>query len=884
MFSIRKIGLVLAFAAQTSVAFAQTAGTYTSGQTLAASQLNSAQATKQDYNPVLSGLAAGTGTLQLPITGSTQCLHANSSGIVSGTGSDCGSGGGGGSTPPGGSAFSVQYNNAGAFGGLTLGTSGQVLTSGGSSAAPTWTTVGGGGGSPGGSSGQIQYNNAGSFAGLNNGAAAQTALTGLVGTPMFYAANYGVLANGQTLTDVTTTASNTTIHSASYTFVTGDIGKDVTVWAGAAVTGTGGVETSGSAVITGLSATSGVFPMWLATCSNVPAGTHVAGILSSSSVILDTAATASGTGGTCVFTAPLSSTISNVSGGNAVLGRTMTTANSGTMQANFGTDDSAAYQSAIAAASAAGGGTIVMPRGVSMIATSLAWASQVSLMGQGTRSSILRWASPTDMQAPNGAVIDIPSPNASATNPLVDVDMGYFQIDVDAGTWSTGFQANCINLQWTVRWHVHNTYQHGSPASCDRNDYSNANLIDGNYYAHTGRLVTVGNGGNSIGATFAENVNFPTTGIISNNYIYDPGVTGILYQPITGTTNPLVDTVDIVGNVVYFDSYAPNALAGNNVSGIDEVGGLNSIIADNVVIGPPVANNAVIGIQNGLGDSLASGIFPDQGLTITGNRVYGMGSGIWQRNGNSTDIKVSNNVTSYAGGGDCYREAGTATSSFSRVVEWSNNIGHHCFGAGLALSTTGEVFSNTVITGNTFYDNDVGATTFNISGIAVSGPNAGDIAGLLVTNNRLFDDGAATQKYAFLLNTNTVATNVIFQNNILFGNVTAPFSMGSGGSLTGLFNGNTGMPASTISGCSATVGVGTGDLFKVASGTTGVCTVSVTPYGSAAFIAKNGWFASANNINTPANVIGQSTSTTTAYTITSTTVTGDAELVRAQSY
>lgn len=38
-----------------------------------------------------------TGTVTTPITGSTQCLHVNTSGVLSGTGSDCGSGGGGGS-------------------------------------------------------------------------------------------------------------------------------------------------------------------------------------------------------------------------------------------------------------------------------------------------------------------------------------------------------------------------------------------------------------------------------------------------------------------------------------------------------------------------------------------------------------------------------------------------------------------------------------------------------------------------------------------------------------------------------------------------------------------------------------------------------------------
>jgi hypothetical protein len=46
-----------------------------------------------------TNLGLGTFATQSAPTGSTQCLHANSSGVVSGTGSDCGSGGGGGFSP-----------------------------------------------------------------------------------------------------------------------------------------------------------------------------------------------------------------------------------------------------------------------------------------------------------------------------------------------------------------------------------------------------------------------------------------------------------------------------------------------------------------------------------------------------------------------------------------------------------------------------------------------------------------------------------------------------------------------------------------------------------------------------------------------------------------
>jgi hypothetical protein len=40
-----------------------------------------------------------TGSVTFPVTGSTQCLHVNTSGLLSGTGSDCGAGGGTGANP-----------------------------------------------------------------------------------------------------------------------------------------------------------------------------------------------------------------------------------------------------------------------------------------------------------------------------------------------------------------------------------------------------------------------------------------------------------------------------------------------------------------------------------------------------------------------------------------------------------------------------------------------------------------------------------------------------------------------------------------------------------------------------------------------------------------
>lgn len=77
---------------------------------------------KNSSGTTIFSVGATSGNLTIPVTGATQCLHTNSSGVVTGTGSDCGSGGGGGT--PGGSSGNIQYNNAGAFGGLvSLGSS-----------------------------------------------------------------------------------------------------------------------------------------------------------------------------------------------------------------------------------------------------------------------------------------------------------------------------------------------------------------------------------------------------------------------------------------------------------------------------------------------------------------------------------------------------------------------------------------------------------------------------------------------------------------------------------------------------------------------------------------------------------------------------------------
>ena len=76
------------------------------------------------------------GTVTLPVTGSTQCLHVSTSGVVSGTGSDCGSGSGGGSGTVNSGVGSqlAMYSSSGTTlsGDALLGDSGTTLSYSGS--------------------------------------------------------------------------------------------------------------------------------------------------------------------------------------------------------------------------------------------------------------------------------------------------------------------------------------------------------------------------------------------------------------------------------------------------------------------------------------------------------------------------------------------------------------------------------------------------------------------------------------------------------------------------------------------------------------------------------------------------------------------------------
>jgi hypothetical protein len=88
--------------------------------------------------PTISSPILSTAAQLSYITGSTQCLHVDTLGNITGTGSDCGAGGGGGTTT---NALTINNGNAGAVSGSTFNGSAAVTISTNTIGAPNLTTA-----------------------------------------------------------------------------------------------------------------------------------------------------------------------------------------------------------------------------------------------------------------------------------------------------------------------------------------------------------------------------------------------------------------------------------------------------------------------------------------------------------------------------------------------------------------------------------------------------------------------------------------------------------------------------------------------------------------------------------------------------------------------
>lgn len=712
--------------------------------------------------------------------------------------------------------------------------------------------------------GSIQLNGGNNtFTSANNNAASQTALSTLIGQPPYYATNYGAVCNGKQLSDITTTATSATISSASYTFTSADVGKYITINAGTAVSSTG-TTVLGSITVTGLASTTGLAVNQSVVGTGIPAGTVIADVVSSTSVNLSKLATGSASV-TIKFYPLINTTISSVSGGNAVLATTMTSSVSGVALATFGTDDTANLQSAITAAGNAGGGQLVLPLGTCVVTTSLQGANKVSITGQGAGRSIVFWLSLTD-QAGRPVFNWFTGGGCSLTSALTRQDnhFTYFEIDETAATdASFNVSSKGISAPCTIRSVIDHMYVHDTPTTSVATDDS-ITQVTNSVFKNCGRLASNNYGGNCIGeglsGSFA-NESYVMTG----NIMINPNHWGAYLEGQGATTYPVAATIS--DNTCY-QGYLSQGSAGGTSYCVGMAGSIGGVVSGNHIYGisGAAANWSGIGIANGTQTSDSAPV----NINVTGNMLY---NGVAIVLNYSTKIpsgslkaltNISNNVV--IGPSNLGIELiPSATGSQMDGVEISNNIVSGAGSCGIGILGSGAA-TNIGINNNILSNNGTTLSTYRASGVCFNV----NTTGLTMVGNQIYDNGTGTQKYAIAINTGITIAGANIQDNALSG-ATSTFDLL--GTLTGSVLNNTGVDQGTkftTTGCSisATSGTATSGTFTLGANS---CTAVITPNGATGTGSiYTGWSCSAWDQTAPTVLIGgnsSSTATTASFTI-----------------
>lgn len=688
---------------------------------------------------------------------------------------------------------------------------------------------------------------------------AQAAIQALTGRPEYYAANYGVLSDGIELTDVTTTSDSAVISSASYTFVTADIGKRVNMYAGTPIVMSAGVTTAGSHVIT-VADTTGVTIKSLIVGTGIPAGAYVTQVNSATKLVISTQCSATGSGLTITTYPFINTVINSVAAGAATLAANAGASLAGTARIVFGTDDLTALNALVTTINNAGtGGTIKLPAGITVISNGLRIYSKVSVVGVGRESTTLMMLTNTQSQG------TLYIAGYTATNLAKDIAVMDLTID-NSKTASVSYSANlkAMDVSFTERLLVTRTYMHGTSATIVGLDNEKNGITVDNVFENGG-IMNDGTqpGGNGIGDGIGTVANLSQSGVIANNTIRNVRRRAIMLEQQGGGTDLAAHYV-INGNVIYMTT--------GNECGISDSGGIGNLITSNIIYNPTTTGNG-IALDSG---TLAAGLPPPGGKALVANNIIYGGA-----------IGILFDATVVAGGGE---------SMFinNRVISpatYGLNVNTNASTALVGLTIRGLHVSDCTGGAAVYLTGSGGITDLNISAIKVRNTANGVYIFTPVTRLKMHDvyvyaDGGSGSGTTSPIVVKTYAvTGAQVSDCYQFGCATPTINKVTGGTLTGVVTNMVGFSAFTVSGSSAGTPLGQADRGTFVAGTAGANTVTIT-FGALG-AATTGWIVEGIcDLTTNANSTSwaQTASTSTSATISGTAALNDVILFSARPY
>lgn len=635
-------------------------------------------------------------------------------------------------------------------------------------------------------------------------------------------APYNAKCDGKILSNITTTATSTTATSAGFTAA--DVGKQISIWSGTAVSlGTATVVT-GSKTVTVTSTTGLKNGMMLYGITGLGVGNYVTGVLTTTTFMVQNASTTSGSS-TLTANAVQNLTISAATSGSITLSAAATSSITAAAYAVYGTNDQAAIQAADTAAAGAKGGIVQFPAAMCIVSSSFILDNKVSVRGYGAGVSILKWISGSDQTTPiiegisqsNGAAASCNSTVALAQS---NNNITYLEVDGLSATDSTyQVQAKGISLPCNTTSVVDHVYVHDTSATCIATDSGFPTTATNNVITNCGRLnISNSAGSNGIGEGIeGQGANGQSYTIANNTCTNTFNVCYLLENQNTAT--------DAVGGTITGNTCFEGAFSAGTKSGCVSLGG---------AIGIPVTGNNAYGLGDSLHTwnafALNSGTLTNPaGVAgnFTGNMATGANIGVLVDYTNAPSgsnllntVIASNTILNSVGSGIEILPATTGTAADGLAI--TGNVIRANGGSGILFLSGGATTNNIVITGNFISGNNtsLSATPYRQCGISF---NARNYTGLTVTGNTI-NDNSTNQKYALCVNTGGAITNGNITGNNFYQNATASFNIL--GTYAGLFASSNLMRSAPTMAAGAAAG--TAPTCTTITGTNSYGTISCT--------------------------------------------------------